>query len=156
MSIQSEEKLWKEQVVDPILEKFKERKPEFTSPSGIPLPRVGLPVESNYMDSLGFPGEYPLLPAVYSRPCTAAASGPLRQYAGFASAEESNQRYRYLLEQGQTGLSVAFVTCRRRLATMQTTPCRWGRWERLAFPFPSLRDMEILFNQIPSIKFPPA
>lgn len=147
MSIQSEEKRWKEQVVDPILEKFKERKTEFTSPSGIPLPRVGLPVESNYMDSLGFPGEYPFTrgvqPTMYrSRFWT------MRQYAGFASAEESNQRYRYLLEQGQTGLSVAF-DLPTQIGYDADDPMSVGEVGKVGVSISSLRDMEILFNQIP-------
>ncbi|HOS53992.1 MAG TPA: methylmalonyl-CoA mutase family protein, partial [Anaerolineaceae bacterium] len=107
MNLESEKKRWDEEVVKPVVEKFKERKDEFTTPSGIPIPRAAIPGSADYMEQLGFPGEYPFTrgvqPTMYrSRFWT------MRQYAGFASAEESNRRYRYLLEQGQTGLSVAF------------------------------------------------
>jgi methylmalonyl-CoA mutase N-terminal domain/subunit len=91
------------------LEKFKERKTRFETSAGVEVPRVALPKEEDkdYEAKLGFPGEYPytrgVQPTMYrSRFWT------MRQYAGFSTAEESNKRYRYLLRQGQTGLSVAF------------------------------------------------
>ncbi len=109
MSIKEESDRWQRESLDPSIKNFPERKPRFETTSGIELPRVALPQddEAGYMERLGFPGEYPFTrgvqPTMYrSRLWT------MRQYAGFATAEESNQRYRYLLQQGQTGLSVAF------------------------------------------------
>ena len=103
MSLEEEFKRWDEETVKPVLGKFKERKPEFESPSGIPLPRAAVPIEFDYLHNLGFPGEYPFTrgvqPTMYrSRFWT------MRQYAGFASAEESNKRYRFLLALREPGL----------------------------------------------------
>ncbi|MFN2189319.1 MAG: methylmalonyl-CoA mutase family protein, partial [Candidatus Promineifilaceae bacterium] len=99
---------WQDTLLKKTLDRYPERRKQFETSSGIPIPRMGLPPEpdSGY-ERLGFPGEYPFTrgvqPTMYrSRFWT------MRQYAGFATAEESNKRYRYLLENGQTGLSVAF------------------------------------------------
>ncbi|MBN1453512.1 MAG: methylmalonyl-CoA mutase, partial [Anaerolineales bacterium] len=109
MTFKDELKRWQETILKKTLDRFAERKEEFSTSSSIPIPRLGLPSQpdSDYSAGLGFPGEYPFTrgvqPTMYrSRFWT------MRQYAGFATAEESNKRYRYLLEQGQTGLSVAF------------------------------------------------
>ncbi len=107
MSLEDEKKQWEERAVNPVLTKFKERKAEFATQSGIPIPRVATPGDGDYMEKLGFPGEYPYTRGVQST-MYRSRLWTMRQYAGFASAEESNKRYRFLLEQGQTGLSVAF------------------------------------------------
>ena len=145
MNLESEKKRWDEEVVKPVVEKFKERKSEFTSPSGIPLPRAATPAESDYMEQLGFPGEYPFTrgvqPTMYrSRFWT------MRQYAGFASAEESNKRYRYLLEQGQTGLSVAF-DLPTQIGYDADDPMSMGEVGKVGVSISSLKDMEILFDR---------
>src|SRR5215211_1293683 len=118
MTIQEQYNRWKETILKKSLDKFKERKQRFETSSGIEVPRVPirdgasttptgpLSAEEVYLEKLGFPGEYPytrgVQPTMYrSRFWT------MRQYAGFSTAEESNKRYRYLLGQGQTGLSVA-------------------------------------------------
>ncbi|HBF41093.1 MAG TPA: methylmalonyl-CoA mutase, partial [Anaerolineaceae bacterium] len=85
MTLEEENKRWEEQTVKPVLNKFKERKAEFLTPSGIPLPRAALPDDFDYLEKLGFPGEFPFTrgvqPTMYrSRFWT------MRQYAGFASA----------------------------------------------------------------------
>jgi len=147
MSLEQEKKRWDETVAKPSVEKFKERKSEFLSPSGIPIPRVAVPGEFDYMDQLGFPGEYPFTrgvqPTMYrSRFWT------MRQYAGFASAEESNKRYRYLLEQGQTGLSVAF-DLPTQIGYDADDPMSLGEVGKVGVSISSRRDMEVLFDQIP-------
>lgn len=147
MTLEEEKSRWEEQVVKPVVGKFKERKSEFTTPSGIPLPRVAIPEDRDYMKELGFPGEYPFTrgvqPTMYrSRFWT------MRQYAGFASAEESNKRYRYLLEQGQTGLSVAF-DLPTQIGYDADDPMSLGEVGKVGVSISSLRDMETLFNQIP-------
>ncbi len=102
-------KTWSEGVEEKV-SKRPERKPEFANTSGIPVKRLYTPLDladSNYISEVGLPGEYPftrgIQPTMYR-----GRYWTMRQYAGFASAKESNRRYRFLLEQGQTGLSVAF------------------------------------------------
>jgi methylmalonyl-CoA mutase N-terminal domain/subunit len=147
MSLDEEKARWEEKVVKPVSQKFKERKADFTTPSGIPLPDVVIPGDFDYMGKSGFPGEYPFTrgvqPTMYrSRFWT------MRQYAGFASAEESNKRYRYLLDQGQTGLSVAF-DLPTQIGYDADDPMSLGEVGKVGVSISSLKDMEILFNQIP-------
>ena len=147
MTLEDEKAQWEEKVVGPVIKKFKERKGEFVTPSGIPLPRAATPGDFDYIESLGFPGEYPFTrgvqPTMYrSRFWT------MRQYAGFASAEESNRRYRYLLEQGQTGLSVAF-DLPTQIGYDADDPMSLGEVGKVGVSISSLKDMEILFDQIP-------
>ena len=100
---------WEEGILQPALKKYPERKTEFTTPSGIPLERVYFPAETEGARSAPaeYPGQYPFTrgvqPTMYR-----GRLWTMRQYAGYATAEESNARYKFLLSQGQTGLSVAF------------------------------------------------
>ncbi len=147
MTLEQEKKRWDEEVAEPSVTKFKERKTGFLSPSGIPIPRVAVPGEFDYMEQLGFPGEYPFTrgvqPTMYrSRFWT------MRQYAGFASAEESNKRYRYLLDQGQTGLSVAF-DLPTQIGYDSDDPMSLGEVGKVGVSISSMQDMETLFDQIP-------
>jgi len=142
-------KAWKIRTLDPSLEAIPERKPHFRTSSGIPLELVHLPPDPDpdYLERLGFPGDPPFTrgvqPTMYrSRLWT------MRQYAGYASAEESNRRYRYLLDQGQTGLSVAFdlptqigYDADDRLAD--------GEVGKVGVSISSLEDMARLFEGIP-------
>ena len=147
MSLENKKERWEKETVQPVTARFKERKPEFTSPSGIPLPRAAVPGETDYMEQLGFPGEFPFTrgvqPTMYrSRFWT------MRQYAGFASAEESNKRYRYLLDQGQTGLSVAF-DLPTQIGYDADDPMSMGEVGKVGVSISSLSDMETLFAEIP-------
>jgi len=147
MTVEQEKNRWEEEVAKPSVAKFKERKTEFLSPSGIPLPRVAFEREDDYLEKSGFPGEYPFTrgvqPTMYrSRFWT------MRQYAGFASAQESNKRYRYLLDQGQTGLSVAF-DLPTQIGYDADDPMSLGEVGKVGVSISSLKDMEILFDQIP-------
>ena len=147
MTLEDEKAQWEEKVVGPVVKKFKERKEEFLTPSGIPLPRTAIPEELDYMQKLGFPGKYPFTrgvqPTMYrSRFWT------MRQYAGFASAEESNRRYRYLLDQGQTGLSVAF-DLPTQIGYDADDLMSLGEVGKVGVSISSLKDMEVLFDQIP-------
>ena len=147
MSLEQEKKRWDETVAKPSVDKFKERKAEFLSPSGIPIPRVAVPGDFDYMAQLGFPGEYPFTrgvqPTMYrSRFWT------MRQYAGFASAEESNKRYRFLLDQGQTGLSVAF-DLPTQIGYDADDSMSLGEVGKVGVSISSMRDMQVLFDQIP-------
>ncbi len=140
---------WQDAILKKSLDKFPERKARFETSSGIELPRVPLPSEldSVYEERLGFPGEYPFTrgvqPTMYrSRFWT------MRQYAGFATAEETNRRYRYLLAQGQTGLSVAF-DLPTQIGYDADDPIAEGEVGKVGVSISSIRDMEQLFDQIP-------
>ncbi len=147
MSVESEYKRWEEESVKPVLDKSPERKTEFESPSGIPMPRVALPEKNNYLEKLGFPGEYPFTrgvqPTMYR-----GRFWTMRQYAGYATAEESNQRYRFLLQQGQTGLSVAF-DLPTQIGYDADDPIATGEVGKVGVSISSLSDMMTLFDQIP-------
>ena len=147
MDLDQEKKRWDETVAKPSVDKFKERKAEFSSPSGIPIPRVAVPGEFDYMQQLGFPGEYPFTRGVQPT-MFRSRFWTMRQYAGFASAEESNKRYRYLLDQGQTGLSVAF-DLPTQIGYDSDDPMSLGEVGKVGVSISSMRDMEVLFDQIP-------
>jgi len=155
MTLQDQYKKWQETTLKKSLEKFKERKERFETSSGIEVPRVPLPdsaslslsAEELYSEKLGFPGEYPytrgVQPTMYrSRFWT------MRQYAGFSTAEESNKRYRYLLGQGQTGLSVAF-DLPTQIGYDADDPIAQGEVGKVGVSISSIHDMEQLFDQIP-------
>ncbi len=154
MTLQDRYNKWKESTLRKSLERFKERKERFETTSGIEIPRLSLPPQpaplsddSAYAEKLGFPGEYPFTrgvqPTMYrSRFWT------MRQYAGFSTAEESNRRYRYLLAQGQTGLSVAF-DLPTQIGYDADDPIAAGEVGKVGVSISSLRDMEQLFDQIP-------
>jgi len=147
MNIEQAKKKWEEQIVNPTLKKFPERKAEFATHSGIPIPRTALPLEEDYLAQLGFPGEYPFTRGVQST-MYRGRLWTMRQYAGYASAEESNKRYRYLLEQGQTGLSVAF-DLPTQIGYDADDPMALGEVGRVGVSISSIHDMETLFDQIP-------
>ncbi len=140
---------WKETTLKKSLDKFKERREKFETSSGIEVPRVAMPEEEvkDYAEKLGMPGEYPytrgVQPTMYrSRFWT------MRQYAGFSTAEESNKRYRYLLAQGQTGLSVAF-DLPTQIGYDADDPIAQGEVGKVGVSISSIKDMERLFDQIP-------
>lgn len=140
---------WQASCVDPMLKKAPERKSHFETSSGIPVDRVYLPDDAplDYERDLAFPGDYPftrgIQPTMYR-----GRFWTMRQYAGYASAEESNRRYRYLLGQGQTGLSVAF-DLPTQLGYDSDHPLASGEVGKVGVAISSLQDMETLFDQIP-------
>jgi methylmalonyl-CoA mutase, N-terminal domain len=149
MTLNDQYNKWKESTLKKSLEKFKERKERFETSAGIGVPRVALPndKDKDYEAKLGFPGEYPytrgVQPTMYrSRFWT------MRQYAGFSTAEESNKRYRYLLAQGQTGLSVAF-DLPTQIGYDADDPIAQGEVGKVGVSISSIKDMEQLFDQIP-------
>jgi len=148
MSKDNKLKKWKEEILKPALDKFPERKESFITGSGIPLPRVALPaVDQPFAERLGFPGEQPYTRGIYPT-MHRGRLWTMRQYAGYASAEESNRRYRYLLEQGQTGLSVAF-DLPTQIGYDADHPLAAGEVGKVGVSISSLRDMEALFRDIP-------
>ena len=151
MTLNEQYNKWKETTLKKSLEKFKERKERFETSAGIEIPRLALPgldtPDQQYPDQLGFPGEFPftrgIQPTMYR-----GRFWTMRQYAGFSTAEESNKRYRYLLEQGQTGLSVAF-DLPTQIGYDADDPIAQGEVGKVGVSISSIRDMEQLFDQIP-------
>ena len=132
------------------LSKRPERKEDFVNTSGIPIKRLYTPLDQEQMDylsDLSFPGEYPFTrgvqPTMYR-----GRYWTMRQYAGFATAEETNRRYKFLLEHGQTGLSVAF-DLPTQIGYDSDHEMAMGEVGKVGVAIDSLRDMEILFNGIP-------
>ncbi|HSH35256.1 acyl-CoA mutase large subunit family protein, partial [Schnuerera sp.] len=144
------EKKWTEGKVKKAISRFPERKEKFTTGSNIEVDRLYTPEdikELDYKEKLGFPGEYPytrgVQPTMYR-----GRLWTMRQYAGFATAEESNKRYKYLLEQGQTGLSVAF-DLPTQIGYDSDHGLSEGEVGKVGVAIDSLKDMEILFDGIP-------
>ena len=152
MTLEGKKKRWEEGTLNPALKRNRERKPEFHTTSGIAIPRVLVPdeVRLDYESQVGFPGEYPytrgVQPTMYR-----GRIWTMRQYAGYASAEESNRRYRYLLEQGQTGLSVAF-DLPTQIGYDADDPLAMGEVGKVGVSISSIEDMETLFEGIPMDK----
>jgi len=140
---------WEKRTLEPTLRRFPERQERFETLSGIPLDRIytSADVPVDYLQDLGFPGEYPFTrgvqPTMYR-----GRLWTMRQYAGYATAEESNARYRYLLAQGQTGLSVAF-DLPTQLGYDADDPLASGEVGKVGVSISSLDDMRVLFNGIP-------
>jgi methylmalonyl-CoA mutase, N-terminal domain len=127
-----------------------ERKEKFTTLSGIPLERVYSQdsfVDSETEESIGYPGEYPFTRGIYPT-MYRGRFWTMRQYAGFGSAVESNQRYRYLLSKGQAGLSVAF-DLPTQIGMDSDHPLALGEVGKVGVAIDSLEDMETLFEGIP-------
>ena len=141
---------WQDATLAPVLNRFGERQERFETGSGIEQDALYTPEEregAEYADNVGYPGEYPytrgVQPTMYR-----GRLWTMRQYAGMASPEESNRRYRYLLEQGQTGLSVAF-DLPTQTGYDSDHPMAQGEIGRTGVPISSLADMETLFDGIP-------
>ena len=148
--IKQEKQSWQQNIVKPIIEKFPERKPEFITGSSDPIERIYTPdnlAEFDYLNDLGFPGQYPFIrgvqPTMYR-----GKLWTMRQYAGFGTAEESNKRYQYLLQQGQTGLSVAFDLA-TQIGYDSDDPICYGEVGKVGVAIDTLADMETLFDGIP-------
>ena len=128
--------------------RFPERREEFTTSSEIPVQRLYTPedVEGDYIDKLGFPGEYPYTRGVQST-MYRSRFWTMRQYSGFGSAEETNLRFKYLLENGQTGLSTAF-DLPTQIGYDSDDPMARGEVGKVGVAISSLADMERLLDGI--------
>ena len=149
MSARRREK-WEKETLEPTLKRFPERQPEFDLTSGMEIKPLYTPEDlegADLEESPGYPGEYPfgrgIQPTMYR-----GRLWTMRQYSGYASAEESNRRFRYLLEQGQTGLSVAF-DLPTQIGYDSDSPLARGEVGKVGVPIDTLRDMEVLFRDIP-------
>ncbi|MBW2015709.1 MAG: methylmalonyl-CoA mutase family protein [Deltaproteobacteria bacterium] len=147
--LQARQDAWNEGV-EKKLAKYPERKKIFLNTSGIPVKRLYSPLDTrdlDYLSGLGFPGEFPFTrgvqPTMYR-----GRYWTMRQYAGFATAEESNRRFRFLLEQGQTGLSVAF-DLPTQIGYDSDHEMAIGEVGKVGVAIDSLEDMEVLFDGIP-------
>ena len=141
---------WEKTTLGKTLSKAPERKAMFTSISGTPVERLYTPLDVQGLDyerDLGYPGQFPFTrgvqPTMYR-----GRYWTMRQYAGFGNARESNARYRYLLEQGQTGLSVAF-DLPTQAGYDSDHPLSMGEVGKVGVAIDSLDDMKILFDGIP-------
>ena len=137
---------WEQRTVAPVIEKFPERIQNFQTSSHIPVDRIYLPRPISYRETLGFPGEYPFTRGPYPT-MYRGKLWTMRQYAGYATAEESNRRYRYLLEHGTTGLSVAF-DLPTQMGYDSDHPMAEGEVGKVGVAIDSLEDMERLFEGI--------
>jgi methylmalonyl-CoA mutase N-terminal domain/subunit len=148
--LRKEYEKWSLSVLEPFLKRTGEIRDTFRTTSGAAVDRLYLPPEEpeeRYLSGLGFPGQFPFTRGVYptmyrGRPWT------MRQYAGFGDAEETNRRFKYLLAQGQTGLSVAFDLC-TQIGYDSDHEMSGGEVGRVGVAVDSLRDMERIFHGIP-------
>jgi len=139
-----------DETVAKVLTKMPERKAEFVNTSGIPIARVYTPLDLadfDYLQKLGVPGQYPYTRAVQPT-AYRGRYWTMRQYAGFGSAEETNERYHFLLKSGQTGLSVAF-DLPTQIGYDSDAPLARGEVGKVGVSIDSLWDMERLFQGIP-------
>lgn len=141
---------WNANTYKKTISKFPERLKNFTTQSFTEVKPLYLPTDSsleNYNEQLGYPGSYPFTrgvqPTMYR-----GRFWTMRQYAGFGTAKESNERYRYLLSQGQSGLSVAF-DLPTQIGYDSDDPMALGEVGKVGVAIDTLADMEILFDQIP-------
>jgi methylmalonyl-CoA mutase N-terminal domain/subunit len=132
-------------------ERLPRRLPEFRSVSGVPVAPLYSPVDAQpgeeYLEKLGFPGEYPFTRGPYTS-MYRTRLWTMRQFAGFGTAEETNTRYKYLLDHGQTGLSVAF-DFPTLMGYDSDHPRSLGEVGKCGVAISSLADMETLFDGIP-------
>jgi methylmalonyl-CoA mutase N-terminal domain/subunit len=141
---------WEKELLKPALKRFREWQKKFTLTSGLEIQPIYSPEDLEKTDTgelNGLPGEYPfgrgIQPTMYR-----GRLWTMRQYSGYASAEKSNRRYHYLLEQGQTGLSVAF-DLPTQIGYDSDSPLAHGEVGKVGVPIDTLRDMEVLFKNIP-------
>ncbi len=143
---------WENKVLKGFLKKFSERKAVFLSEEGIEVKRLYTPCDLadrkwNYVEKAGFPGSYPFTRGVYPT-MYRGRTWTIRQYAGFGSAEDTNERYKYLLNVGQTGLSMAF-DLPTQLGLDPDNELAFEEVGKVGVSMPSLKEMEIVFQGIP-------
>jgi len=141
---------WERATLKPVLDSSQERKEAFTTEGGIPVQRLYTPLDLEDMDyhrDIGFPGEFPYTRGVYPT-MYRSRLWTMRQYAGFGTAEDTNKRFRYLLEHGMPGLSVAF-DLPTQLGYDSDDPMAEGAVGRVGVAVDTLADMEVIFRDIP-------
>jgi methylmalonyl-CoA mutase N-terminal domain/subunit len=149
MALKDELERWREEKFKKTIERFPERKTIFKTSFGEEIAPIYYPDgdDNDYVDKLGFPGQYPytrgVQPSMYR-----GKYWTMRQYAGFATAEETNKRFKYLLAQGQTGLSVAF-DLPTQIGYDSDHPMADGEVGKVGVAVDTLKDIEDLFDGIP-------
>ncbi len=142
---------WQDSTLSRVTQRFPERREQFATDSGLDLDTVYTPEDGtsgdDYADSIGYPGEFPYTRGVQPNMYRGRV-WTMRQYAGYATAAATNERYRYLLENGQTGLSVAF-DLPTQIGYDSDHPLAEGEVGKVGVPICSLADMETLFDGIP-------
>lgn len=141
---------WEEETLNPALQKRPERMRQFSTVSLRPIERLYTPLnvaELDYERDLGFPGEYPYTRGIYPT-MYRGRLWTMRQFAGFGTAFDTNKRFKYLLEHGQTGLSVAF-DLPTLMGVDADDPAAAGEVGKCGVAISSLEDMEVLFDGIP-------
>jgi methylmalonyl-CoA mutase N-terminal domain/subunit len=141
---------WEEKVLSKSLSKASESKSEFKTGSGDKIERLYTPediADIDYETEIGYPGQYPFTRG-YQPTMFRGKNWTMRMYAGFATAEESNERYKYLVDQGSTGLSVAF-DLPTQIGYDSDHSLSQGEVGKVGVPIDTLKDMEILFGGIP-------
>ena len=147
--IRKSKEKWERETVSKSFEKLPERG-EFSTSSNIPVSRIYTPTDVadfDYLRDLGFPGDYPFTRGVYPT-MYRARFWTMRQYAGFGTAEQTNERFKYLLEHGQKGLSVAF-DFPTQVGYDCDHPMARGEVGKAGVSVNTLHDMEIVFDGIP-------
>ncbi|HEY4612287.1 MAG TPA: methylmalonyl-CoA mutase family protein, partial [Bacteroidota bacterium] len=145
-NLNNEQSRWEREQLEPTLKKIKERQAKFETDSHIGVERLYVPGDGEYTQKLGFPGEYPYTRGIYTT-MYRSRLWTMRQYAGFGTAEESNKRYRFLISQGTTGLSVAF-DLPTQMGYDSDHPMAEGEVGKVGVAIDSLADMEMLFEGI--------
>ena len=141
---------WEKETLQSSLERVPERREEFITTSSVPINRIYTPTDldgSEYEGSLGYPGQYPFTRGVHPT-MYRSRQWTMRMFAGFGTAEETNQRFKYLLDQGQTGLSIAF-DMPTLMGFDTNAPEAEGEFGRCGVAVSSLQDMEILLEGLP-------
>ena len=143
---------WRKNTLDPAVQRFPERQESFQTDSELEIDTVYSPEDlpqkdGNYIRNVGYPGEYPYTRGVQPN-MYRGRIWTMRQYSGYATAADTNWRFRYLLEQGQTGLSVAF-DLPTQIGYDSDHPQAHGEVGKVGVPICSLEDMEALFDSIP-------
>lgn len=143
-------KEWEEEAVAKTIKRFPEREEDFKTISGLPIKRLYTPLDLKDLDyekDLGFPGQYPFTRGVQPTGYR-GRFWTMRQYSGFATARETNKRFHFLLEQGQTGLSIAF-DLPTQIGYDSDDKLAQGEVGKVGVAIDSLEDMEVLFEGIP-------
>ncbi|WP_420848141.1 acyl-CoA mutase large subunit family protein [Natranaerofaba carboxydovora] len=138
---------WNENVLSEWLKKHPEIREEFTTKTGLPLERVSIPKDHNYLENINFPGQFPFTrginPTMYR-----SEYWVMGQYSGFASAKEANKRLKYLIDQGQTGFSIA-LDLPTQMGIDSDNDKSVGEVGRVGVAMDSLQDIEELLEGIP-------
>ncbi len=149
-NLEPQKQAWEKKTLREALDRSSERKELFSTESGIPIERLYLPrpIDSEqYLERIGFPGQFPYTRGVYPT-MYRGRLWTMRNYAGFGKAEDTNKRFRYLLDQGMLGLSVAF-DLPTQLGYDSDNPLVEGAVGRVGVAVDTLADMETIFDGIP-------